>query len=181
MYPFTRASFLCGVRVKKPKTFNSRFRKVTIRSCFRFPSRFSILLLREIEKERVRERGGRKRPSLISRYPHETSAQETNWISLPRHANDRIPFPWLEVVGAMHLLARSSGGRSRRSSENRITAAVERVPFPRVLGANVRKKEKERKRKKKGRKRKKGRKKNSRVFHTEESTRTNSRNSTLFP
>jgi len=104
-----------------------------------------------VPRSRSREGGGGSggsqadRASLISRYPHETSAQETNWISLPRHANDRIPFPRLEVVGAMHLLARSSGARSRRhSSENRITAAVERVPFPRALNANAREGEKRR-------------------------------------
>jgi len=99
---------------------------------------FFDLPLREkrekIEKDRDRLIERETESALISRYPHETSAQETNWISLPRHANDRIPFPRLEVVGTMHLLARSSGGwsRWRHSSENRITAAVERVPFPRV-------------------------------------------------
>lgn len=101
---------------------------------------FDIVPPRKGEIRRKTERKREKeRSSLISRYPHGTSAQETNWISLPRHANDRIPFPRLEVVGAMHLLARSSGGRSRRrhSSENRITAAVERVPFPRVLSAKI--------------------------------------------
>lgn len=105
-----------------------------------------------------RMREGEKAPSLISRYPYEASAQETNWISLPRHANDRIPFPWLEVVGAMHLLARSSGGRSRRhSSENRIIVAVERIPFPARMLSKYQKK----------RRRKKIEKKQPRTIYTE--------------
>lgn len=112
------------LKKKKIKAFNCEFEKLSsIPAPSAFPRFYSFT-----------RRRWRKRPSLISRYPHETSAQETNWISLPRHANDRIPFPRLEVVGAMHLLARSSGGRSwRHSSENRITAAVERVPFSRML------------------------------------------------
>jgi len=88
-------------------------------------------------REREGGEGGSQadRASLISRYPHETSAQETNWISLPRHANDRIPFPRLER-SRRDASPRTIFRSRRHSSENRITAAVERVPFPRALDAN---------------------------------------------